>query len=238
MTAVAGWAIVASMIRRTGNRCVTVSGFGWSLPARVWWLGFSVSAGWLFGVLAGCASPGATVRLLDYRDSAPPQPYVESFPEAYYALDHQGNVDLILRRVEESSDGEGEVVQLVHLRSFWRSIPGRTVADTTQINAAVRYEITTAGEVFRLEGAGSVFFSLSQEGAELVGSVEEAFLRAAVQTDCGELPFSRVKLSARFRAECNRRWVTRWVNELDRSFPAPPGGRVGLGVGAGRPRVP
>jgi len=234
LTAVAGWAIVARMIRRTGNRLVTVSRLGWGLLAQVRFLGFGVSAGWLAGVLAGCASPGATVRLLDYSDSATPQPYVESFPEAYYALDHQGNVDLVLRRVEESSAGEGEVVQLVHLRSFWRSLPGRTVADATQINAAVRYEITTAGERFRLEGAGSVFFSESLEGDELVGSVDEAHLKAAVEAERGELPFSRVKFSARFRAQCDRRRVTRWVNELDRSFPPPPG----RGAGGGRPRIP
>ena len=217
---------------------MTVSKSGWCLSKWVRWRGLCLSAGWLVGVATGCASPGATVRLLDYSGSGTPQPYVENFPEAYYALDPQGNVDLILRRAEEPSGGEGEVVQLVHLRSVWRSIPGRTVADATQINAAVRYEITTAGEVLRLEGAGSVFFYKSGEGAELVGSVDEAFLKADGQAHAAELPFGRVKLSARFRAQCDPRRVKRWMNELDRSFPAPPGGRYRLGAEAGRPRTP
>ena len=133
------------------------------------------------------------MRLLDYSGSGSAQPYAESFPEAYYALDPEGNVDVVLRRVAEARDGEGEVVQLLHLRSFWRSIPGRTVADTTQINAAVRYEIATAGEVLRLEGAGSAFFSESRKGVELVGEVEEAFLKTEGQAEGVELPFGRVK---------------------------------------------
>jgi hypothetical protein len=192
----------------------------------------------MLGATTGCTSPGATVRLLDYRGSGPAQPYAESFPEAYYALDAEGNVDVILRRVAAGSDGEGEVVQVLHLRSFWRSIPGRTVADTTQINAAVRYEIVMAGEVLRLEGAGSAFYSESREGAELVGEVEEAFLKASGQAEGVELPFGRVKLSAQFRAQCDPRRVRRWVNELDRSFPAPPGSRYRQGVGTSRRPVP
>ncbi|UCF33821.1 MAG: hypothetical protein JSV78_00635, partial [Phycisphaerales bacterium] len=90
----------------------------------------------------GCAPDLSTFQITDHRPGEPAEQYREEFDEGYYDLSPDGNVDVVLRRVSSSTAERGRrITQIIHLRTFWRSIPGRTVASETQLNGTVRYMI-------------------------------------------------------------------------------------------------
>ncbi len=194
-----------------------------------------VFVGWLLFVTAfsatGCQStwrrlvPPATVfEVADHRDPSNTRRYEETFDEGYYDMDNHGNVNIVLRQ-SASAGGEGpsDFTQVVHIRSVWRPIPGRTVAHRTQINAVVSYYLRGGQVGDTLEGAGAVFFNPGKKDKVLKGTLDDSVLRFKRQLAPGEPLFPHVKLSGRFAAVRDRRQVVRIVNDLDRAFgPLPP----------------
>jgi len=170
-----------------------------------------------------CAVRPTTFEIVDYREPDGAKRYRETFDEAYYDLDQYGNVNIVLRRSGGPSEAESDVTQIVHIRSVWRPVPGRTVSRATQINATVSYYIVggRVGDTF--EGAGSVFFTQNRGKNTLTGSLDRAVLRPKRQLAPGEALFARSELSGEFRAVRDRRQVVRIMNEADRLFgPMPP----------------
>ncbi|HNQ22430.1 MAG TPA: hypothetical protein PKK06_04985 [Phycisphaerae bacterium] len=181
------------------------------------------NTGWAMAVLAACGTgclPAATntVQLLDCRDPAEPVRYRETFPVAYYDLDDHGNLHLVLQKTDERQPGpEHAIEQVIWVQSVWRPRPGRTVADATQINGQVFYQVRTADGVFRWRGAGSVFFDEAGSGKALNGVVDQAVLAAVAEGDA-EAAGGRLEMSARFAATRDPRRVWRVVNDLGRWF--------------------
>ncbi len=167
----------------------------------------------------GCAGRVSTFEIVDYRDPGDAKRYRETFDEAYYDLDNQGNVNIVLRRAGgRSGAGESDVTQIVSIRGVWRPVPGKTTSHATQINATVSYYIVggRVGDTF--EGAGSVFFTQNRGKNTLRGSLDHAALRPKRQLAPGEPLFGRTELSGEFRATRDRRQVVRIMNEADRLF--------------------
>ncbi|MEK7730720.1 MAG: hypothetical protein AAB363_02575, partial [Planctomycetota bacterium] len=167
----------------------------------------------------GCSVHPAAFEIVDYRDPGDAKRYRETFDEAYYDLDNQGNVNIVLRRSSgRSGAGESDVTQIVRIRSVWRPVPGKTGSHATQINATVSYYIVGGriGDTF--EGAGSVFFTQNRGKDTLSGSLDRAVLRPKRQLSPGEPLFARAELSGEFRAARDRRQVVRIMNEADRLF--------------------
>jgi hypothetical protein len=166
-------------------------------------------------------------EITDYRDPGGPKLYRETFDEAYYTIDDHGNVDLVLRRATESkSNPEHEVIQVVHIRSVWRSIPGETVAHRTQINATVVYHIISGRVGGTFEGAGSVFFKEDKRRGMLTGTLDLARLRPKRRLVADSSLFKLAELCGEFRATRDPRRVVRTINEMNRLFgPPPPVGR-------------
>ena len=172
-------------------------------------------------ITTGCAPRSTVFEITDYRDPRNPLRYVESFDESYYDLDGHGNVDLVLRRSQPAgSDARVPMVQIIHIRSFWRSIPGATVANATQVNGTVTYFIQTGQVSSIFEGAGSVFFKQHRGDNVLTGTLDLAQLRPVRRSATDPGLFEKTQLRGAFRAERNPRKVLRLVNELNRELHA------------------
>ena len=134
---------------------------------------------------------------------------------------------MVLRRTIEC-DGESDraetITQVVHLRSVWRSIPGRTVAHDSQINATVRYHIVVGRTGATFEGAGSVFFEEDKKNSVLTGSIELATLRPMRKLAAGASLFHRAELRGTFQATRDPRRTVQLVNGMNRLFAHPDGG--------------
>ena len=169
--------------------------------------------------VAGCSPRSSTFQIVDHREGHSPRYYQESFDEGYYDLDSHGNMDIVLRRREPSQrDSKVELAQVIHIRSFWKPIPGTTVAERSQINSSVSYCIRNGKVGATFEGAGSVFFKQNRQENRLVGTLEHVTLRPKRRLAGGGAVFEQVNLSGSFRALRDSRRVARILNELDRLF--------------------
>jgi hypothetical protein len=172
----------------------------------------------------GCAPTVSRFFVTDHRDGGEAKAYSETFDEAYYRKCADGNVDVVLRRSAPGAGDPGEIItQVIHLRSLWRSIPGTTVAESSQINAAVCYMIELGGSGATFEGTGSLFFDESADGKTLTGSLDYALLKPTRRTGQGPDVFNRAELSGTFTARHDPRRTVRGINQIERTFPAPAG---------------
>ena len=113
---------------------------------------------------------------------------------------------------------EDKIVQLVKIETFWRSVPGRTVAHRTQLNATVTYCVISPAIVAGYEGAGSLFLAKNKKSKELSGELELARLKPTQVIIGGDPVFTRSEVQATFRAIHDPRKVTGLVNQMDRMF--------------------
>jgi hypothetical protein len=179
---------------------------------------------WVFSVqvllyTTGCAPEFSTFQITDHRPGEPVERYHEEFDEGYYDLDPDGNVDVVLRRVSSSTPDRGrKITQIIHLRSHWRSIPGRTVADETQLNGTVRYMIRLGRAAAMFEGAGSLFYHETDTEDVIEGSLDHALLSPTRRLAAAPEVFQHAELTGHFRAEYNPRFVTRIIHEMERTF--------------------
>lgn len=184
--------------------------------------------GWLLLAmicLSGCGLKPRTnvLTVVDRQTSGDEKRYYEKFDEAYYDLDGVGNVDLVLRRSRPSGDRlDQRIEQVVHVRSVWASVPGRTVANSTQINGRITYAILSGDAGSTFEGAGSVFFRKTKQwGNEvLVGHLERTYLKAKRSLTSEPAIFDQAEVSGEFRAVRDGRRVRQIVNDLNREFGA------------------
>ncbi len=169
--------------------------------------------------LPGCSARNSTFQITDYRQGAQAKRYRETMDEAYYDFDAQGNVDIVLRRSQPAqSDPQHDITQVIHIRTVWRSIPGETVAERTQLNGTIRYHIVHGGVGATFEGAGSVFYRLDRSEESLSGSLDQALLRPKRRLGAGSDIFKRAELAGRFQATRDRRRVVRIINDMERLF--------------------
>ena len=170
-------------------------------------------------VQAGCAQRVTVFDIVDHRTGEPAIRYRETFDEAYFDVDDAGNVDIVLRRVQhETGDGRGDLTQIIRIRCLWEAIPGRTTADSSQINATIGYHVVAGGIGASFDGAGSVFFKVKRNGTKLRGTVEDAVLLPRHRQGNGGRLFANAALSGEFYAVRDARKLVRIVNETDRFF--------------------
>ncbi|MEK6798872.1 MAG: hypothetical protein AABZ12_07910 [Planctomycetota bacterium] len=168
--------------------------------------------------ISGCTRPRSTMILTDFSDAGQPRKYRETFDEAYFDIDAGGNLNLVLRRRPSSRGGEPGLTQMLHVRTVWRSIPGKTVAEPTQINSLLTYSIQSGGLGSTFEGAGAVLFDVRRRRGELNGTIDHAVLKPTRQLAAGEPLFPRAEISGRFTAKRDPFQVVRLMNELERTF--------------------
>lgn len=168
---------------------------------------------------AGCSNRDTAFVITDHRAPGSVLRYRETFPQGYYAVDDDGNVDIVLRRESRAPESPYEpITQVVHIRTVWKSVPGNTIAHRTQINGTVSYFITTGRSGATFEGAGSVFFTLDRKRRELTGELELASLRPKRRlASTGDL-FADAELSGTFTAVEDPRRAFRIIHDMNRQF--------------------
>lgn len=147
--------------------------------------------------------------------------------EAYYDFDARGNLDIVLRRSTPGRvDPRKDVTQVIHIRTVWRSVPGDTVAESTQINGTVIYHLIHGSVGATFEGAGSVFYTLDSRSQRITGSLDEALLRPKRRMGVGADIFNCAEIRGRFQATRDHRRVVRIVNDMERIFGPGTAGRA------------
>jgi hypothetical protein len=168
-------------------------------------------------LLLGCAQRHSTFDIVDYRSDGEVRRFHETFEEAYYSTGGDGNIDIILRRSEPTSqDAREEITQVIRIRTVWRSLPGKTVAHSTQINGTISYIVLGPNGGTAFEGTGSVFFKENRKQDEIEGSLDIALLRPLRKVDEGQPIFEMAELRGKFRAIRDTRRVVRMKNDTER----------------------
>jgi len=152
--------------------------------------------------------------VIDYSTTCEPVRYFQEFDECYYRVDGDGNVDIVARHrgdpTAQLSDG---VVQVVHLQTIYRSVPGVTPVEPTMTNATVSYIILNDGDGVSFDGAGFVFATSPGDGGELTATLESSNLRAMRQRGVGPRVFHQPRVSGWIHARLDPRRTVRILNE-------------------------
>ena len=167
----------------------------------------------------GCASRETRFQVTNFDLQQGTQRFFERFDECYYSVDPSGNIDVIARRHSESDDaGVGDITQVVHLRTVYRSAPGSMASDRTMINTTVTYAILGPDGGSCYEGAGFMYVRENTRTGALRGQLELSTVAPHRQVGDPAIIFEHAELTGQFVARKDRRRVVRMCNELRRVF--------------------
>lgn len=165
-------------------------------------------------LVSGCTEPPTRLRIVDLAEPDAPTRLFEEFPEACFATDPHGNVQVVLRR---ESAGERDprqlILQLVWIKTAYRPVPGTGFVEATMINATVRYVIAAGPDAVCYQGAGFVSFRRSRDGRSLTGKLESARLEVRDTAGAPVRPFGPATVTGEFHARDDPRRVARFVRE-------------------------
>lgn len=147
-----------------------------------------------------CTTKTTEIHITSFDEEAPPERFVESFPDGCYSLDARGNYNITFEIpptrvaiVPLNNDASGEletsdasvqppipdeiyISQLIHIEMLWKPDPGKTFAERTQTNAGITYCLQRGNDLARYEGAGFIFFKKDDFGDRITGAIESATL--------------------------------------------------------------
>ncbi len=148
----------------------------------------------LIFVAGGCKYKTAwnEMRLVSYRNVDSPRNVIQHFEGGSYTVDSAGQYDILLENHEPfSSKGKRILFQSIRIRTIWTPIPGRTYAESSQINANIDYTIKVEDAPYakvkaeggyvtlRYHGSGFVVVHENRSKTEITGSIENAELKPA-----------------------------------------------------------
>ncbi len=166
----------------------------------------------------GCRESVTRFDIVNYRGVGDREHFHEVFPECYYSISAGGRVDLVARRHVEGNREIPSVTQVVHARTEYQAIPGRTHADASMINATVHYAILGDAGGACFEGGAFFTFEEDPEKGAMEGALEHSTLEPSRRVGDGGQVFDRAELTGVFQATRNRRRVVAILNELNRVF--------------------
>ncbi len=155
----------------------------------------------------------AHIQIVERPNTLETRRYQETFDEAYYGLSPSGNLRLVLRMRQPASQEGDELTQTIVVEGVWRSVPGVTVADRTQINGTVTYGLSGQRIVQSLTGAGSVICYENNAGDRLTGTLPFVILESE-SPKAGEGFLQRIELCGDFSARRDPRQALRIANEI------------------------
>jgi hypothetical protein len=132
-------------------------------------------------LLLGCARPAGTLDLTSYKDPYFPETYHVEFDECAYYAGPSGDYHIVgrARHIPEENSG-GEITQLMHVHLFWHPRPGKTFANSSTVDATIRYAILTGQGAAVYAGTGFVYASKRRLSDKLAVEIENARLRLEV----------------------------------------------------------
>ncbi len=165
-------------------------------------------------MMSSCKPVYNRMRIINYKMPDEPETVIQDFREAYF---YQGKGDdyYIVLKSQEPMNRENKRIlqQILYAKLLWKPIPGRTYAESSQINAKIEYLITVVDssdkKVIRQDsyiklrylGTGFICFSLNRKADIMTGTIEQALLEPVEKSD--KYPLGRFILSGKFRAVRN-----------------------------------
>ncbi len=166
----------------------------------------------------GCQKrPPNHLSVCETRSDAAAEHY-EDFDRAYFRKRHDGQIDLIL--IKETTGGlaedGAEMRQMVHLRTLWRSHPGRTYANASMINARMSYCLFRGSAAISYDGSGFMHCKESGDGHRITGKITGGMLHPLRQVGEDLRIFEHISVSGRFKATEDERRVARYIEDIGR----------------------
>ena len=89
-----------------------------------------------------------------------------------------GDYHIVGSAAQTPEDGSGgTITQLLHLHMFWKPWPGKTFADSSSVDATIRYAIVTERGAAMYRGTGFVYPKKRRLSDDLVVEIEAGRLR-------------------------------------------------------------
>ena len=178
------------------------------LPVLVWATGCT-----------GYIKPTETRLELVTHDEHGRNDHFAHFPQAYYARNAAGHLELLFISEEPSTlDPTQTIQQVVYIKEFWSPSPGRTYAHKTQVNANIIYAMLTPPTGVRFDGG--VFVTYKKDGSDMAGWIESGNIRPRYRMGGAVEPFGPASLEGTFRAEEDPGRIVEMRNRLDTLFKA------------------
>lgn len=165
-------------------------------------------------MLAGCQRPVPNrIAITTYDDPLSPRVYTTDFTEAYFS-EAPGGLEVLLRWKEPSRlDPTQDIEQVVHVRAFWKPVPGITRAERDMLNASLQFMILTPPTAVCYEGAGFLTFRLDRQGRTLTGDLESGELAITRTVGGAQQPFGPARISGHIQAVNDRRQLVRLLHD-------------------------
>lgn len=172
-------------------------------------------------VLAGCAARQTRLDLITYSGGQEEHHYAE-FGRASYRTSPDGLLELVMKAERPSSiDPTQMITQIMYLKTFWTPRPGRTYAESTQINGSAQYALLTPPTGVRYDGAAFVSYKFEKQTGELIAQIESGTLTPRYQMGDAVEPFGPARFSGTVRAVENPREVVNTQHVLETMFSRP-----------------
>lgn len=197
-------------------------------------------------MVVGCRQIETRFDVLSFKNQNNPEQYTEHFAAGSFSIDAQNNWDIVFEippsRVElvratpptSSPDSQPAdapappmktettmMSQFVHIRVFWRPLPGTTYAESSQTDASIVYCLITGDDAISYEGAGFVYFTQSYDKQTITGQVESATLVPVRMVGAPVDLFGPCRLQAYFVAHQDRRRVVSVLQQVRKSLGRP-----------------
>jgi len=140
-------------------------------------------------VVAGAGCSYNQMHLINYANAEKPEDLQQVFTQASFFDNSTGGYEILLQSTEPIDDSNDRVLrQAIYISTIWKPIPGKTYAETTQLNARIIYLVEIAnrpGGVVQTQeettflcykGSGFVSFAVDQTKQVLTGRIEQAIL--------------------------------------------------------------
>lgn len=176
-----------------------------------------VWCGVMMGVATGCAPRETRLEIQAFRDDGETELLFQQFETCYYALSAGGHMDIVMQSETPSRiDPTQTILQAVHLRGFWKPLPGTTLAEETMINGTVCYMIVTGTAAVGYHGGLFISFKENPRRGRLTGKVESSRLTPLRKRGGAQEPFAAALAKGTFVAKRDRRRVVKILNEMER----------------------
>jgi hypothetical protein len=177
----------------------------------------SLKTALLIVILAGTAGCQMVnrMKLVNYANSENRETLTQDFSQVWFTETGTGDFEILLQSSEPiTREGNKVLRQMVFISTLWNPIPGKTYAESSQINAKMIYMVEIAdrpgasvtsegkGTILCYKGSGFVSYQLDRTGQVLTGSIEDSYMEPMAKS--GTRRLGRFELSGDFKAVKNR----------------------------------
>jgi hypothetical protein len=149
--------------------------------------------------------------LVNYARPEKPERLGQSFNHGYFTCNAFGEYEILLESSEPITRESDQILhQSLYVMTIWKPLPGRTYADSSQINARMVYlvkigdnpdalVVSQTGEAtLRYQGTGFISFETDRSGNVLTGTIEQSLLQPGHKKSSYRL--GTFEMSGAFRA--------------------------------------